>query len=258
MSLQIIETGEVIEPMSKVEAERITARIADKLDGIADNLEQVLDLIGQALTRQAWSALGYQSPTAYVSERFSGALKRLPIETRRSVVGELSAAGMSTRAIAPIVGVSQQQVAKDRREADRLTPEASVDPDRKVMSLDGRQRPATQPPHPAPLDEWRGEVLHLAEETGEIVRITGPDSVASPGKAFHEQDPAKPHRPPLPDQFWKASYDMRQKVGRLVNLTEDDRFPHNAKKLALKHRNELLEAITDLQSVITALDSHAE
>lgn len=105
--LALVATGEVIEAMTRVEAERITARIADKLDTIADHLEQVMPLIGEALTREAWRALGYQTPQAYVEERFKGALTRLPREVRRPVVAELSAAGMSTRAIAPIVGTAR-------------------------------------------------------------------------------------------------------------------------------------------------------
>ena len=115
--LTVIETGEVVEQLSRVEAERITSRIADKLDAIADNLEQVLPLIGEALTRRAWEALGYASPSAYVSERFKGAMDRLSPEVRRPVVAQLSAAGMSTRAIAPVVGVSQPQVVADKKAA---------------------------------------------------------------------------------------------------------------------------------------------
>lgn len=45
MTVVNVETGEVVETLTRVEAERLTARIADKLDGIADNLEQVMPLI---------------------------------------------------------------------------------------------------------------------------------------------------------------------------------------------------------------------
>jgi len=249
MSLQIIETGEVIEPMSKVEAERITARIADKLDGIADNLEQVMPMIGEALTRQAWKPLGYASPTAYVAERFSGALQRLPISTRRAVVGELSSAGMSTRAIAPIVGKAQQTVADDLR----LTGNRSVDPDRKVISLDGRQRTATQ--RKPDLDEWRGEVLHQAEETDEVVKLTGPNSVASPGA--NRQSP-KPRRTPLTDQFRNATTDLTRKTETIARLCDDDRFPRNADEVATSIRSDLIRAIDALTDVVTLLDSSTQ
>jgi len=36
-----------------------------------------------------------------------GSLHRLGVEVRRAVVGELTAAGMSTRTIAPVVGVGK-------------------------------------------------------------------------------------------------------------------------------------------------------
>lgn len=236
MSLQIIETGEVIEPMSKVEAERITARIADKLDGIADNLEQVMPMIGEALTRQAWKALEYASPTAYVSERFSSALQRLTPEVRRPIVGELSAAGMSTRAIAPIVGVTHKTVVKDMQVVPEVPPASPAEPETehglpttdRIVGMDGKtyQRPA--------VDSQTGEVLDVTPE------------------------PARPRRTPLPEQFFNASYDLCRKAERVLQLTEDDRFTQNREKLALKHRNELLQVISDLQDVITALGEPAE
>ena len=149
--LTVIETGEVIEQMTRVEAERITARIADKLDAIADNLEQVLPLIGEALTRRAWESLGYVSPQAYVSERFAGSLARLSPDVRRPVVAQLSAAGMSTRQIAPVVGVSVATAKRDAQVAHReppaptptKLPESPV-----IVGADGKnyQRPAPQPP----------------------------------------------------------------------------------------------------------------
>ena len=250
MSLEIIETGEVIEPMSKVEAERITARIADKLDGIADNLEQVMPMIGEALTRQAWKALGYASPTAYVSERFSSALQRLTPEVRRPIVGELSAAGMSTRAIAPIVGVSDRQVRYDAAQVGSRFPPASpaspTEPETvhglpttdRIVGMDGK---TYQRPDPTPES---AVIINLT--TGEVTDPSG------------RQQAPKERRKPLPEQFFNASYDLCRKAERVLQLTEDDRFTQNREKLALKHRNELLQVISDLQDVITALGEPAE
>ena len=51
-----------------------------------------------------------------VQDRFGGALTRLPVDLRRPVVHELASAGMSTRAIAPVVGVSKSLVAQDLNE----------------------------------------------------------------------------------------------------------------------------------------------
>lgn len=122
-------------------------------------------------------------------------------------------------------------------------------------------RPASQPkPEPESLDEWRGRVLHDATVNGKIVKLTGPNSVANPGPVATGSpvEPAAPRRTPLPEQFFNASYDLCRKAERVLALTEDDRFPQNREKLARKHRNELLQAITDLQSVIDALGEPAE
>lgn len=174
MSVEVIETGEVIEPMSRVEAERITTRIADKLDGVADSYEQVMPLIREALTRQAHQALGYLSVTEYVSERFKGSLDRLPRELRGPVVRELSAAGMSTRAIAPIVGVSAMQVSRDREQSEAGVTNVTPASDQQVYEQD---------PPPARSD---------ATSKRPVIGLDG--------RTYH-QPPPLPQRPPQRDPF---------------------------------------------------------
>jgi len=229
MSLQIIETGEVIEPMSRVEAERITARIADKLDGIADNLEQVMPLIREALTREAWKALGYTGPTAYVSERFSGSLGRLTPDVRRPIVGELSAAGMSTRAIAPIVGTGPTQVRNDLRQVrTECAPESPASP---------------ASPDPAPVIGMDGKTYRrpsVDRETGEVLDET--------------PEPAKPRRSPLPEQFRDAIYDMSRKTEKVARLLKDDRFPQNTATIADHNRAFLRQTRDDLARILDALN----
>lgn len=182
MSVEVIETGEVVEPMGRVEAERITTRIADKLDSVADSYEQVMPLIREALTRQAHQALGYRSVTEYVSERFKRSLDRLPREVRVPVVHELSSAGMSTRAIAPIVGVSQKQVSNDQRSGEYYFSPA---PDLR-LSEGGES-----------VDRSTGEVIEAGRPTASPPprKVTGLD-----GRTYHTPPPA-PARPPKRDPF---------------------------------------------------------
>lgn len=82
---------------------------------------------------------------------------------RRPMVGELSAAGLSTRAIAPIVGVQQTQIRRDLRQVSPTgSPEpaspASPDP-APVIGMDGKtyRRP--------PVDRETGEVLEPQDAT---------------------------------------------------------------------------------------------
>lgn len=248
--LTIIETGEVVEEMTQVEAERITSRIADKLDSIADDYGQVLPLIGEALTRNAWKSLGYASPTDYVSERFSGSLKRLPLEVRRPVVKELSEAGMSTRTIAPIVGTSQSSVDRDIQ----VTRSGSPAPKSDAELLAGA--------------EWSPEAVEdeprLTDEPGHIQPVTGnwnlpkSDKIIGPdGKHYtrpEPKEPQKPRRNPLPDQFFKAIYDLQKNIERVERLIEDDRFQQNKEQIALRHKSDLLRSAELLEELLHKFD----
>lgn len=107
-----ITTGEVLE-FDQAAAERRAERINLRLESIADNTEAVKSMIREAIEKRDDLALGYRSLGQYVSDRFGGALGRLGIEVRRAFVTELTQAGMSSRAIAPVVGVSQRTVVND-------------------------------------------------------------------------------------------------------------------------------------------------
>lgn len=235
MSIQVIETGEIMEELTRVEAERLTARIADKLDSIADNLEQVLPLIGEALTRGAWHSLGYASPTAYVSERFAKAFERLPVEIRRPVVAQLSAAGMSTRQIAPVVGVQYSAVAKDLRNAGVSTGHTSPEPpaddardftdyglpkSEKIIGQDGKQYPRPEP----------------------NVRIE-PAS-----------EPAKPRAEPVAAQFTAAIVELNKVMARLNRISENPNFTKNKNQIATLHGSDLARTISELETLAESLN----
>lgn len=122
MTLVNTETGELVEPLTEGDAERLSSRISLRLDTIADNYTAVLPLIREAIERQAHVALGYRSPGEYAADRFGDALSKLGPEMRQAVVRELADLGMSTRAIAPVVGVSQKTVVKDTQVIPEVSP----------------------------------------------------------------------------------------------------------------------------------------
>jgi N6-adenosine-specific RNA methylase IME4 len=134
-----VTTVEVLEPLTKADAERLTLRISLKLGTLADTYEAVMPLIREAIDRKAHEALGYPSVGAYAADRFGDSLTRLGVEMRRDVVGELTAAGMSIRAIAPIVGASKSTVADDIAQLSNSG--QLILPDT-ITGLDGRQRSA--------------------------------------------------------------------------------------------------------------------
>lgn len=211
--------------LDRADAERLTTRIRLRLDAIADNYVAVMPMIREAIERRAWSVLGYSGVSQYVSECFGDALAHLGVEVRRSVVHELTAAGMSTRAIAPVVGLSREGVRKDQRAGDnQLSPDLP---------------PASKTPAP--------ETSSPETVTEPLAIVTGID-----GKQY-ERKPQQPRRKPLTDAFFTAVYDTRKRVESLHRLVEDDRWPQNAEKVALRHRNDLLRINDLVQQVINSL-----
>lgn len=202
MSLHVIETGEVVETMTAVEAERITSRIADKLDAIADAHEQVLPLIGEAMTRQAWKALNYQSPQSYVSERFGRALERLNVPVRRAVVAELSEAGMSTRETGSIVGTSHKTVVKDRQ---RVVPPVPVATASTTPSASSPAEPETTA-HGLPKSE------HIIDRRG--YKHSRPEPQAA-------QRPPRPSRRPITDVLHGISVNIDRELTRFFDSADD-------------------------------------
>jgi len=162
-------------------AERLSERISDRLDTIADNYVKVMPLIREAINRNVYAILGYASPGAYVKDRFGDALGKLGAELRREVVKELSNAGMSTRAIAPVVGSSFKTVARDLE-----SPVSYDTPNREPDTIDrdvAEAEAATRPPIAHPIT---GEVLDDSEvtETHTVKIVTGLD-----GKEYKRPEP---------------------------------------------------------------------
>jgi len=219
-------------------AERLSERISDRLDTIAENYIKVMPLIREAINRNVHAILGYASPGAYIKDRFGDALGKLGVELRREVVRELSNAGLSTRAIAPVVGVSNYTVSKDLQGVSNLTPDMDAI-DRDVAEAEAALRPSVANP-------ITGEVLDdaVVTETHTVTVVTGLD-----GKEYKRPDPAAPRRGSLIDDARNAGWQLRKAVERLERIQEDDRFTKNKVEIlaALQpHLDFANEVISDL------------
>lgn len=146
---------EVVEPMDKKEALFRDKQIRRLVGRIQDDLDTLAGLIDQMLEGRGHLALGFKTPQAYLQDVFRiGGVSRV-VEQRRPIVAMLSQKGLSQRAIADIVGVSQKTV---RRDQDQVRHDASpdLDEDRRTIARDGKSYPATalkRQPTPEPDDE---------------------------------------------------------------------------------------------------------
>lgn len=213
-------------------AERRAERIRLRLDSIADNITTVLPMIREAIEKNDHAALGYRSVGEYVADRFGSALSRLPVDLRRPVHNELHAAGMSTRAIASVTGASKNTVTGDLRHVSQIGTRA--------------------------VDRETGEILDDPTPATVVPKVVDTPATATTGidgKTYTRKSsaPKTPPRRAITDQFFDAAYDMGKAVEKVARLTEDDRFPQNAEKVAAKHRNDLLRSRDLLQQVIDRL-----
>lgn len=222
-----------VAPLAEDAARRLTERIRITAHNARDNLTKLRDLVDEAQHGQAHLALGYASWTAYLSDVLGDEPLRLARDQRQELVGYLAGEGMSTRAIAPIVGVSQKTVVKDAQ----VIPQVSPAPAPKVNTTTGEVS-----------DDFEPEPTPLVPPA----KVTGLD-----GKQYTRPVPApEPKAPPrraLTAQFFDATYDLGKAIERVARLADDDRLPQNADQVAARHRNDLIRYRDLLQEVIDQL-----
>jgi len=120
-----------------VTREEMDAAIA-AIDSYVERFPQ--ELVAALWEARAWIEYGYESWHAMCEARGWTRRNVLTAPERRPEVAALRQAGMSTRAIAAAVGVSDKTI---RNDLDELRTTTQL-PD-EITSLDGRTRPATRP-----------------------------------------------------------------------------------------------------------------
>lgn len=129
-------TGEIVEHMDVDAARRLTERIRLAATNFTEAKAKVLSLVDEAKAGNAHLALGYKSWTAYLSDVLSDEPLRLARDERAELSRELADRGMSTRAIAPIVGADHVTVSRDL--AKPTVADATVAPAPTTRTTEGR------------------------------------------------------------------------------------------------------------------------
>ena len=117
-------TIEQVAMMTADEARQATDRIRLALDRVSTAWADLAERVEDAHRRRADLALGYASWNEYAAAELQPP-HSLAAEVRRELVGLLSARGMSTRAIAPVAGVTHKTVILDRQVVPDVPPETS-------------------------------------------------------------------------------------------------------------------------------------
>lgn len=163
----------VMRMVTKGEAERLTERIKLTIESIDTSLVKLRNLVDEAQNSNTWQMLGFASWTAYVASLFEGRKVALGREDRQTLTTMLADQGMSTRAIAPIVGASQRTVANDVSKVAHLESDAP-----KVTGLDGKTYgPAeSKEPRRRPItDQAREKAWKALKAVESLERITTDD-----------------------------------------------------------------------------------
>ncbi len=228
-------------------ATRLTVRIRGSLNTIAEDIETVVHLVEQARTGGAHEILGYASWAAYVADAFGGVLARLS-KAERVPLGQLMAEqGMSTRAIASVVGVSKDTVSRDLRSG--VSPDTRATPEGENHNTLAGETPedfetATSQAHA----EGDGVREPVENRLTAAKTVTGIDGKNYPGR---ERRP--PHRPQLPKVYADTVWDLERLVRRLEKYHRDDRLGASRERLQShakvleEHGSRLLRLANDLR-----------
>jgi hypothetical protein len=126
------------EPLTKTQAKALDKKIRTTSDRVQKNLDKadeefdsLLDLIAEASEGEIHKGLGIKSWTAWVKDAVQ--IQVSSREERQHVASILGGKGLSTRAIAGMVGADQKTISNDLRETGATEENSSV------VGLDGRE-----------------------------------------------------------------------------------------------------------------------
>jgi hypothetical protein len=216
------ETGtevEVLQPLTEKEAKALDKKIRSASDKLSTQTENLLDLLEQAAAGSIHEALGLPSWTAWfkdavqinISDRFE----------RKELVKMMSGKGMSQRAIAGSLGVSQKTVDRDL-EGEEVEEGATV------TSLDGAQRPKAKAKDVEPEED--------DEEYIDAEVVEPPTPAAELVAAFNDET----------TNLWGAWSELK-------DIQAEEKWGGARKRVAAANLNHIQEVVTGLQAIIDDL-----
>jgi predicted transcriptional regulator len=221
--------AEVVEPLNKTQAKALDKKIRSQsnkvtkdLNSAQDNFDALIELLAEAAEGDIHKALGLKSWAVYVKDAVN--IEVQDRGERKSLVNLMSDKGLSQRAIAGVLNVSQKTVDRDLDDAEPDTDDA------KVTGLDGKQ--------------YNKSKVIDAEVDPEV-----------------EEPPAKPAS--FSEDFRTEVYQLQNDLAMFKELVlEDERFPKARTRLAkskvLEEFRSALEGFDEIYNTIVGGESEAE
>jgi HTH domain len=143
-------------------ATSIDGELREVAHTVAENVARFKGLIADARDGRVRKTLGWSSWTTYIADVISKEMGRLDVDTRRDLVALLAGEGMSGRAIADAVGVSNATVSRDLDaiEAEQVLHDVTPESPSTVIGRDGKTYPAQPKPKPTPVNTMVADDLH--------------------------------------------------------------------------------------------------
>lgn len=245
---------------TRKEAEAITSRFREALSRFESSWAVLATIAIDAYTHRVWIPLGYISWDAYCSAEIDTSAARIPREIRVEIVGQMSAAGMSTRAIAPVTNMTHQTVVRDqRRIVAQATARLSPTPAPGSGSGSGSESSSsvTFVPPDFDTDDEANEANEANAELAAITReILPPQILSKDGRKYPRKAPKAaepPRRLDMPTQAKDLAEDVRKLANKIQKLRQDDRFGRNKEQVSAILSTNLLNAIEVYQDLLNAL-----
>lgn len=167
-------------------------------------VQAVQKLIHEARDMNDHVTLGYPSWPAYLVDLFGKEPLRLTRDVRRELVAEMSEAGMSTRAIAPIVGVNAETVRRDIAGAANVAPDPEPESDPSPESIE--------------VDTETGEVIDAPRIEEHTVTEKTKVTTGLDGKEYKRPEPKA--KPKVLEGDALADYDARQNTRAVADALQ--------------------------------------
>lgn len=260
--IEVVDAEIVEDDLTAQEVKVLLSRIFLLRGNIRDTFVKYVELVTRLYSRRAWITAGLPSWEAFAEA--NDLPVNLPREDRQKVSVALSAAGMSTRAIAVTQGVSNKTIHGDITSA---AAQAGVTSGNTTSA--GSRPMIAHEDGPIPVsfvessDEQFEDALTRAKSKGNLsrdavaseleagtpARVTGPDGKSYP--ATHSASTSR--RGSLPNSFRSAIYELDRATARVEKLVASDRFAPNRAALHDDYWRRVLDLGSWLDEIWNAL-----